>query len=144
MILHTLLGAFLDRVSPAFLVVLFVVTRYLLKLVRLYFHSVADGSVVLQGFDPAGGAHLPVDTDSSVAFMVIVAYPYIPGSDRRPSKESRSSSAFFSLGSSSLIGNLIAGYTMTYRRAFKIGDRIMVGSYMGDVGGAVAGDIPVP
>ena len=32
----------------------------------------------------------------------------------------------FSLGSSSFISNIIAGYTITYRRAFKIGDRIKV------------------
>ena len=28
-----------------------------------------------------------------------------------------------SLGSTSLIGNIIAGYTLTYRRTFKAGDR---------------------
>ena len=39
----------------------------------------------------------------------------------------------FSLGSSSIIANLIAGYTMIYRRAFKVGDRIEVGDVRGDV-----------
>jgi len=39
----------------------------------------------------------------------------------------------FSLGSSSLVANIIAGYTMTYRRAFKVGDRVKIGEYVGDV-----------
>jgi small-conductance mechanosensitive channel len=39
----------------------------------------------------------------------------------------------FSLGSSSVIANVIAGYTMTYRRAFKLGDRIRVDDIAGDV-----------
>ena len=69
-----------------------------------------------------------------LAFGVVVAYPHIPGS---------SSTAFagvslffgiiFSLGSTSLIANIIAGYMMTYRRAFRVGDRVKIGDAMGDV-----------
>jgi small-conductance mechanosensitive channel len=39
----------------------------------------------------------------------------------------------FSLGSSSIISNLIAGYAMTYRRAFRKGDMIQVGDNIGRV-----------
>ena len=39
----------------------------------------------------------------------------------------------FSLGSSSLIGNVIAGYSMTYRSPFKIGDRVQIGNQIGIV-----------
>jgi small-conductance mechanosensitive channel len=39
----------------------------------------------------------------------------------------------FSIGSSSFIANIIAGYSMTYRRAFRVGDRIQVGEVFGDV-----------
>lgn len=39
----------------------------------------------------------------------------------------------FSLGSSSAIANIIAGYSMIYRRAFKVGDRVKVGDTLGDV-----------
>jgi small-conductance mechanosensitive channel len=39
----------------------------------------------------------------------------------------------FSLGSSSVIASVIAGYTMTYRQAFKVGDRIQVNDLVGDV-----------
>jgi small-conductance mechanosensitive channel len=39
----------------------------------------------------------------------------------------------FSLGSSSIISNIIAGYTMTYRRAYRVGDRVRIGDIVGDV-----------
>src|SRR4030095_16530988 len=65
---------------------------------------------------------------------LVVAYPYIPGSS---SDALKGISIFigivFSLGSSSAIANLIAGYMMTYRRAFKVGDRVQLGNVVGDV-----------
>lgn len=39
----------------------------------------------------------------------------------------------FSLGSSSVIANVITGYSMTYRRAFCIGNRVKIGDHLGDV-----------
>jgi small-conductance mechanosensitive channel len=39
----------------------------------------------------------------------------------------------FSLGSSSVISNIVAGYTMIYRRAFREGDVVKIGEMMGRV-----------
>ena len=39
----------------------------------------------------------------------------------------------FSLGSSYLIANIVAGYMLIYRRAFKLGDIIKVGEHFGEV-----------
>jgi small-conductance mechanosensitive channel len=39
----------------------------------------------------------------------------------------------FSIGSSSFISNTIAGYALTYRRAFKVGDRVKINDVVGDV-----------
>jgi small-conductance mechanosensitive channel len=64
----------------------------------------------------------------------VVAYPYIPGSN---SEAFKGVSIFLglmvSLGSSSVIGNFMAGYAMIYRRAFKVGDRISIDNLTGDV-----------
>jgi len=69
-----------------------------------------------------------------IVFALVVAYPYIPGSESNAFKGiSVLLGVVFSLGSTSLIGNIIAGYTMIYRRAFRIGDRIQVGEFNGDV-----------
>lgn len=118
-----------------FLLVLFIVTRYMLKLVRLFFAGVADGTLVLSQFDAdwAWPTYRLVRL-LLIAFALIVAYPYIPGSDSEVFKGvSIFMGVLFSLGSSSLLGNLIAGYTMAFRRAFRIGDRIRVGEHIGDV-----------
>lgn len=118
-----------------FLLVLFFITRYALKLVRLFFDRVADGTVTLTGFETewAWPTYRLVRI-LLIAFGLIVAYPYIPGSDSDAFKGvSIFIGVLFSLGSSSLIGNLVAGYSMVYRRAFKEGDRIKVGEQIGDV-----------
>jgi small-conductance mechanosensitive channel len=69
-----------------------------------------------------------------IVFALVAAYPYIPGSGTDAFKGiSLFLGLVFSLGSTTVIGNIIAGYTMIYRRAFRIGDRIQVGDVVGDV-----------
>jgi small-conductance mechanosensitive channel len=119
----------------AFLAVLVVVTRYILKMVRLFFQSIADRTVTMAEFDPdwAWPTYRLVRL-LIVALAVIVAYPYVPGSESDAFKGvSLFIGVIFSLGSSSLIGNVIAGYSMTYRSPFKVGDRVQIGNHVGAV-----------
>ncbi len=131
------MGTALIRDIPdlAFLVVLFVVTRYVLKLARLFFSGIEQGGIQVSGMDSeTAGATYKIVRLLIVVFALVVAYPYIPGSESDAFKGiSLFLGLVFSLGSSSVIGNLIAGYTMIYRRAFRIGDRIKVGEVSGDV-----------
>ena len=121
--IHCSYGAGLDRepAGYAFVAVLVFVTRYALRLTRLYFESVDRGSVTLARFDPEWA--LPTYKIARliiIAFAVVVAYPYIPGSNSEAFKGvSIFLGVVISLGSSSVIANLMAGYTMIYRRAFK-------------------------
>jgi small-conductance mechanosensitive channel len=119
----------------AFLAVLVVITRYALKLTRIVFERVADGTFIWKGFDPewAPPTYRLVRI-LMIAFAVVVAYPYIPGSGSEAFKGiSLLVGIIFSLGSSSFIGNLTAGYSMTYRRAFRPGDLVKIGEQMGKV-----------
>ncbi len=118
-----------------FLGILIVVTRYGLKLIRAVFDSLAAGTMTWKGFDPewASPTYRLVRL-LVIAFAVVVAYPYIPGSESGAFKGvSLLIGLVFSLGSSSLIGNLIAGYSMTYRRAFRVGELVKIGEHMGNV-----------
>ena len=127
-----LLGTIPDLI---FLAILYIITRYVLRALRLFFDGIAAGRVTIAAFDREWAwptyrlVRLLV-----VVFAVVVAYPYIPGSE---SDAFKGITVFlgivFSLGSSSLIGNIIAGYSMTYRRAFRIGDRIQINEHIGDV-----------
>jgi small-conductance mechanosensitive channel len=134
--LRTLAAGALELIpNLVFLAILFLATRYLLRLIRLFFTGVADRTVTLSGFDP----DLALPTFQLVrigviVFALVVAYPYIPGSGSEAFKGiSLLLGVVFSLGSPSVIGNIIAGQSLAYRRAFKVGDRIKVGAHLGDV-----------
>ena len=118
-----------------FLAILSFVFRFALKLIRLFFDAVGRGTVRLAGFEAEWA--LPtykIVRFAVIAFGLIVAYPYIPGAQSAAFKGvSIFVGVLFSLGSSSAIANLIAGYMMTYRRAFRVGDRVQIGEAIGDV-----------
>jgi small-conductance mechanosensitive channel len=118
-----------------FLVILFFVTRFLIKALRIFSTGVADGAIKLQNFDAEWAwPTYRLLRIFIIAFAIVVAFPYIPGSSSDAFKGvSLFLGVVFSLGSSSVIANIIAGYTMTYRRAYKLGDRIQIGEHIGDV-----------
>jgi small-conductance mechanosensitive channel len=121
--------------SLTFLIVLFFVVRLMLRLIRLFFEGVERGTVTLTNFDADWAAPTyKIVRVAIVSFGLIVAYPYIPGSESEAFKGvSLFIGIVFSLGSSSAISNVIAGYMMTYRRAFRVGDRVKIGDAVGDV-----------
>jgi small-conductance mechanosensitive channel len=131
------MGSGLLRIIPdlVFILILFAVTRYLLILIRLFFSAVESGTIKLREFDPewAKPTYRLVRV-TVIAFALVVAYPYIPGSDSQAFKGvSLFIGVLVSLGSTSLIGNIIAGYSLTYRRTFKAGDRVRIGDHTGIV-----------
>jgi small-conductance mechanosensitive channel len=134
--LRTLAAGFAANIPRlAFLVVLFMIVRVGLRLIRLFFEAVAGGAVALSGFDREWAQPTyKIVRIGVVALGLIVAYPYIPGSQSEAFKGiSLFIGIVFSLGSSSAISNVIAGYMMTYRRAFRAGDRVKIGDAIGDV-----------
>ncbi len=127
-----LLGAIPDLV---WLVILFFITRYILGMIWSFFHGIERGSVKLATFD----RELAMPTYRVVRLLVILfalvmAYPHIPGSDSDAFKGlSVLVGLIISLGSQSIIGNIIAGYSLVYRRPFRIGDRIKINDIVGKV-----------
>jgi small-conductance mechanosensitive channel len=128
------LGALPDL---AFLVVLWLVVRYILKVVRAFFKGVEAGRIKLEKFEADWAEPtFRIVRILVIAFALVVAYPYIPGSESAAFKGvSVFLGVLFSLGSSSFIANMIAGMAMTYRGTFKDGDLIKVGEVVGTVEG---------
>jgi small-conductance mechanosensitive channel len=118
-----------------FLAVLFLVVRFTLRVIRLFFEAVGRGTVTLSGFEAEWSEPTyKIVRIAVVAFALVIAYPYIPGSESAAFKGvSLFVGILFSLGSSTAISNIVAGYMMTYRRAFRVGDRIKIGDTVGDV-----------
>jgi small-conductance mechanosensitive channel len=128
-------GLFANLPSLVFLVVLYFFVRFTLRLVRLFFDAIGRGTVTLPNFFPEWAAPTyKIIRIAIVAFALVVAYPYIPGSGTAAFQGvSLFIGIVFSLGSSSAIANIIAGYMLTYRRALKVGDRVKIGDAVGDV-----------
>jgi small-conductance mechanosensitive channel len=129
------LGALSFVPDLVFLVILFFVTRWVLRLALVFFQTVERGVVKLHNFEPdwAMPTYRLVRI-GIIAFALVVAYPYIPGNDSAAFKGiSLFLGVLISIGSSSTISNIVAGYMLTYRRAFRIGDRVRIGQVTGDV-----------
>jgi len=139
--LQSIGAAFVDALPGlVFIALLWIVTRYVLKVVRVFFSGIDQNKITVAGFDRDWA--MPTYRIAYVvilAFAVVIAYPYIPGSGSDAFKGvSLFIGIIFSLGSSSFISNVIAGYTLIYRRAFKIGDRVRIGEIEGLVSGSGA------
>jgi len=116
-------------------IVIIWVARYAVKLLRFLSLQIARGTLVIKGFYPEWAQPtFAIVRFLLYAFVFIVIFPYLPGSDSPIFKGvSLFLGVLFSLGSSSAIANVIAGLVITYMRPFKIGDRIKLGEVTGDV-----------
>jgi small-conductance mechanosensitive channel len=134
--LGTMGGALLAHLpNVVFLVILIVAVRYVLRVVALVFAGVERGTVTFAGFEREWAAPTyRIVRVAVVGFALVVAYPYIPGSESAAFKGvSIFFGLLFSLGASSVVANMMAGYSLIYRRTFKVGDRVKINDMVGDV-----------
>lgn len=117
------------------IVIIALITLYVLKLMRLLFQGVEKGAITFRGFYPDWAQPTyRICRLLVIAFATVVAFPYIPGSDSPAFKGiSIFLGVLFSLGSTSAIANILAGYSLTYRRVFQVGDRVKIADFVGDV-----------
>jgi small-conductance mechanosensitive channel len=118
-----------------FVAIISLLAFYVVKLMGIFFAEVEKGTVILKGFYP--GWAQPTYRICRILIAVIalvMAFPYIPGSNSPAFKGiSIFIGILFSLGSTSAISNVLAGYSLIYRRVFKVGDRVKIADFMGDV-----------
>jgi len=118
-----------------FIAVLGVVTYYFLKVTRFLFSEIECGRIVFPRFYPDWSRPtFNIIRILGIACALIVAFPYIPGSN---SLAFQGVSVFLgvllSLGSTSAVSNLVAGVLLTYMRAFKVGDVVTIENSTGVV-----------
>ncbi|WP_199121125.1 mechanosensitive ion channel family protein [Pedobacter sp. ASV28] len=117
------------------IMVIYLIFRYVLKGVKYFFHEVKYRRITLRGFhEDWAMPTFNILRFILYAFMLVIIFPYLPGSS---SPAFQGVSVFLgiliSLGSSSAIGNIVAGLVITYMRPFKLGDRVKIGDVVGDV-----------
>ena len=115
--------------------VIYLAIRYIIRLLKYLTNEVETGKLKINGFYQ-DWAHptFHIVRFLLYAFMVAMIYPYLPGAN---SGVFQGISVFVglivSLGSSTVIGNIIAGLVITYMRPFKLGDRIKLNDTTGNV-----------
>jgi small-conductance mechanosensitive channel len=117
------------------IIVIVVVTRYVLKFLHYVAREIESGRLVIPRFYPDWAqATFNLLKIFLIAFTVVLIFPLLPESESSVFKGvSVFIGVLFSIGSSSVISNMVAGMVITYMRSFRVGDRIRVGDVFGDV-----------
>ena len=134
--LSDIFGAVVAYLPDLFKIILIVICfHYLLKAIRYFANEIASGRLKINGFYADWA--LPTYTILRVllySFMFVMIWPLLPNSD---SEIFQGVSVFIgvvvSLGSTSVVGNVMAGLVMTYMRPFRLGDYIRYGDTEGEV-----------
>jgi small-conductance mechanosensitive channel len=117
------------------IIVIVFVFRYALKAIKFLKTEIQNGKLTLPGFYPEWAAPTyQLIRIIVIAFMFVVIFPYLPGSDSPVFKGVSVFLGFlFTFGSAGSLSNIIAGLVLTYMRLFTIGDRVKIGDVVGDV-----------
>ena len=115
--------------------VIWYATKSLVRLARYIALEIEKGDLKIKNFFPEWA--MPTFHIVRIllyTFMIAMVYKYLPGSD---SGVFQGISVFIgliiSLGSSTLIANLMAGLVITFMRPFRLGDRIKLNDTVGDI-----------
>jgi len=117
------------------IIVIITVFKYVSRGVRFLKTEIENENLKLPGFFPDwANPTYQIVRVLILAFMIVVIFPYLPGSD---SPIFQGISVFlgflFTFGSAGSLSNVIAGLVLTYMRLFKIGDRVKIGDVTGDI-----------
>jgi small-conductance mechanosensitive channel len=129
----TAVGNYLPNIFV--LVIIVVIAYYFLRIIKPFFVAIEQGSLLIPGFyaDWAGPTYKLLAL-FVIALTAIVGFPFLPGFN---SPAFQGITVFLglllSLGSTSVINNMLGGVILIFTRPFRIGDHIRVGDVIGDV-----------
>jgi small-conductance mechanosensitive channel len=127
---------FVNAIPGLFTVALiFLATRFLIRLIGLWFTAVEQGRTQIRWLYPdTVQPTRRLVTVLSWLFALVVAYPYIPGSDTDAFKGiGVFVGLMMTLGSSGIVNQLMSGFMLTYSRALRLGDFVRIGDIEGTV-----------
>lgn len=110
-------------------------TYAIISFARFFFDALKDGAITIADFDPDWAEpSYKLTRFVIISFALMIAMPYLPGWDSPAFKQlGLVLGILISIGSTGMVGNVMAGAVLTYTNAFKIGDRIKIGDCTGDV-----------
>ena len=115
--------------------VIFILTRFLNRLSRLFFDAVESGRVSVPGlYAETAQPTRRIVTVILWLFALVMMYPYLPGSD---SDAFKGVSVFvgllLSIGSAGTVNQAVSGLMLMYARALRVGDYVQIGETVGTV-----------
>jgi small-conductance mechanosensitive channel len=127
-ILHALPGLL-------FVVLIFFVTRFVVRAVRVFFEGVQQGRIQLAWVDEASARPTgQLLTGVIWLFALVAAYPYLPGSG---SEAFKGIGVFvglmLSIGSSGIVNQAVSGLMLMYTRTLRPGEFVQIGETEGTV-----------
>ena len=116
-------------------VVIICLTYYILRFLKFIFNEIETGNLHFSGFYPewAQPTYLLLSW-LTMMLAAIFTFPYLPGFNSPAFKGvSAFAALLFTLGSTGVVSNTVSGLVLIYTRAFQLGDRVKIGSAVGDV-----------
>lgn len=116
---------------------IFLLAHWLTRVSKAFFNQIAKGRARLGSVD----AELATPTRKLVSaviwiFALVMAYPYLPGSESAAFKGvSVLLGVMLSLGSSNIISQGASGMILTFSKTFRIGEYVKIGDHEGTVTG---------
>jgi small-conductance mechanosensitive channel len=115
--------------------VIFMITRFLSRIGRLFFDAVESGRVSVPGiYAETAQPTRRIATVILWLFSLVMMYPYLPGSE---SDAFKGVSVFvgllLSIGSAGTVNQAVSGLMLMYSRALRVGDYVQIGETVGTV-----------
>ncbi|MFA6292043.1 MAG: mechanosensitive ion channel domain-containing protein [Victivallales bacterium] len=135
-IIGGLLSRFIESLPELFVAfIILMVTHWFAKISKLFFAKVTRGDIVISWIDPeAASPTSKIFTGMIWIFGIVMAYPYIPGSNTDAFKGiGVFLGLLISLGASSMVGQVIGGMVLMYSRAMKVGEFVQIDQNIGKV-----------
>jgi small-conductance mechanosensitive channel len=133
---HILRGALGYLPNLFYILVILVVARFILRMIEYVFGAAERGLISLEPWihrDVARPTGLIIKVTVVVVTLFFVA-PLIPGTGSTAAQGiSIMLGLMISFGSTSTVGNFVAGIVLMFMRPFQIGERIRIGETTGDV-----------
>jgi small-conductance mechanosensitive channel len=119
----------------AIVAVIFMITRFLARIGRLFFDAVESGRVSVPGlYAETAQPTRRIVTVILWLFSLVMMYPYLPGSN---SDAFKGVSVFvgllLSIGSAGTVNQAVSGLMLMYSRALRVGDYVQIGETVGTV-----------
>jgi small-conductance mechanosensitive channel len=135
-IVHIIKGALGYLPNLFYILVILVVARFILKMIGYVFGAAERGLISLEPWihrDVARPTGLIIKVTVIVVTLFFIA-PLIPGTGSTAARGiSIILGLMISFGSTSTVGNFVAGIVLMYMRPFQLGERVRIGDTTGDV-----------